>query len=368
MEDYRARDDPMDIEPTESRSLPSAAYVSPSYTPPELQERTDQQETLKKDFNKAAEEDGKTRREDRRKSKGKAKAHSSEEDYDDSERIAPRGKAIARPSKQERDNDDEKRPDAFPRTATPEPLESHPTAAEATDTDMDAYWTGYGMRFGDADAAMNEYLSSPSTPSSSYNYEADSENDPSATSAVRKALAGRRGLAKPGDSVTLQQEQQQQAGRGRGRGRGWKTGTGWGLEWKELLTQKTMEDDGAAYDDDPYPSPAEDDLQWEVYDESVWDRATERSEEPEAEKVALQVPAAMRAEGSNTRATDSDRVTDKDPTREGGHFVRAVTDYKAINRGIYLSYEKDDVMRVIDRACDGRLTGLSWVFAEMHVH
>lgn len=366
MEDYRARDDPMDIEPTKSRSLPSAAYVSPSYTPPELQERTDQQETLKKDYNKAAAEDDETRRGDRRKSKAKAKAHSSEEDYDDPERKAPRGKAIARSSKQGRDNDDEKRPDALPRTATPEALESHPTAAEAIGTDMDEHWAGYGMRFGDADAAMNEYLSSPSTPSSSYNYEADSENDPSATSAVRKALAGRRGLAKPGDSVTLQQ--QQQAGRGRGRGRGWKAGTGEGLEWMEPVTRKTMEDHEGAYDDDPYPSPAEDDWQWELYDESVWDRATERFEEPEAEKVALQVPAAMKAEGSNTRATDSNRVTDKDPTRQGGDFVRAMTDYKAINPGIYLSYEKDDVMRVIDRNCDGRLTGFIWGFAEMHVH
>ena len=46
--------------------------------------------------------------------------------------------------------------------------------------------------------------------------------------------------------------------------------------------------------------------------------------------------------------------------------MRAVTDYKAILRGTYLSYEKDDVMRVLNRDCDGRSTAYLG-FAEMHI-
>ena len=350
MEDDYRRDDPMDIEPAESRSLPSTAYGSPSYSLPELKECTDQKEKLKKHDYKAAEEDGEKRREGHCKAKRKAKAPLSEEDYDNDERKTARRKAIAFSSKHERDSNDEERPDTFSRAAMPEPLASHPTAAEATSKDMDEYWAGYEMRFGDADAAMNESSSSPSTPSSSYNYEADNENDPSATSAVRQALAERRGLPKPSDLVTLQQ---QQAGSGWGRGRGLGTGTGWGLEWKETVTQKMVENQGWGYYDEPHPSPVEEDTQWEVYDESAWDRAAERFREVEAEKVALKVPSAMRAEGSNIRATQSNRVIDMDPTRQSGDFVRAVTDYKAILRGTYLSYEKDDVMKVINRDCDG---------------
>ena len=363
MEDDRRKDDRMEIEPAEFRSRPSAAYGSPSYSLPELEECTDQNEKLKKDYEKAAEEDDGKRREGLCKAKRKVKAPSSEEEYDNDERKAARREAIACSSKHGRDSDEKERPDAFSRTTMPEPLISQPTAAEATGMDMDEYGAGYEMKFGDADAAMNESLSTPSTPSSSYNCEADNENDFSTTSAVRQPLAERRGLAKPGDLVTLQQ---QQARSGLGRGRGGGRGTGWGLEWTETVTQKMMDHQEWEYQDDPHPSPVEEDYQWEVYDEAAWDRAAERSKEPEAGKEAPKAPSAMRAEGSNTRATDSNRMTEMDLTRLGGDFVRAVTDYKAILRGTYLSYEKDDVMRVIYRDRDGRLTAYLG-FAEIHV-
>ena len=369
MEDKRRRDDPMDIEPAEYRSRPCTAYGSPSYKPPGFEVCTDEKENLVKDYDKAAEEDDGKTREGRCKAKRKAQAPSSGEDYDNDERKTARREAIACSSRHGRDADDEERPESLPRPAMPEPLASHPTAAEATSMDMDEYWAGYEMRFGDADAAMNDSLSlspsPPSTPSSSYNYEADNENDLSATSTVRKPLTERRGLAKPNDLVALQQ-QQADSGWGRGRGRG--RGTRWGLEWKETVTQNMAAHQGWEYHDDPHPSPVEDDAQWEMYDEAAWDRATEKPQELKPGNSASKVPSTVRAEGSNTRATDSNRVTDKDLTTQGGDFVRAVTDYKAILRGNYLTYEKGDVMRVIDRDRDGNLTIPYFGFAEMHVN
>lgn len=350
MEYAHKRDDLMDTDHGDSRSLSSNVYGSPSYSPPELEECTDQKENMNKDYDKATEDDRKSR-EGRCKGKRKAKATSSEEDYDNGERKAARREARAYSSKHQRDSDNEERPDEFPRTTTQQPLASHLTAAETTSTAMDEYWAGHGMQFGDADAAMNESLSSPSTPSSFYNYEADNEDDPSATTAVRKPLAERRGFAKPSDLVA--QQQQQQAGGGRGRGRG---ATGWGLEWKETVNQETVQQRGWGYHDDPHPSPVEQDLGWEVYDEAAWDRAAEKFEETEAGKGASKAPYTMRAEASNTRATDSNREMDKDPTGQDGDFVRAVTDYKALLKGTYLSYEKGDVLRVISRDCDGGLT------------
>ena len=373
----------MDVEPTESRSPPATTYGSPSYSPPELEERTDHKRKLKDSDktseendsetrerrrkakgkakeslsreDKTAEEDDRGTREARRKAKGKRKATSSGEEFDyHGERKATRRNSLAYSysSSHGRDSDDGECPDESPRNTTPEPLASQPMAAEDTDMDMNEYWAGYEMRFGDTDAALNDTLSSPYSPPSSYNYEADNENDPSATSAVRKPLAERRGLTNPGDLVT---PQQQQVGSGWGRGRGRGSGTAWGLEWKETVTSDMVREQGWGHPDNPIPS-VEGDGQWEVYDEAAWDRAAEKSKELNAGKVTLKLPSAMRAEGSNRRATDSKRVTVRELMRQGWEFVQAVTDYKAILRGTYLSYEKGDVMKVLNRDCDGRLT------------
>ena len=140
------------------------------------------------------------------------------------------------------------------------------------------------------------------------------------------------------------------------------------MEWKETVMPKMVAHQGWGYHDDPHPSPVEQDHQWEVYDEAAWDRATERSKELEVGRAALKGPSAMRAEGSNIRATNSNRVIDMDLTKLGGDFVRAVTDYKAILRGTYLTYEKGDVMKVLNRDCDGRLAMAYHVFAKMQVN
>ena len=127
------------------------------------------------------------------------------------------------------------------------------------------------------------------------------------------------------------------------------------MEWKETVTDKMVTEQGWRHDDYPISS-VEEDAQWEVYDEAAWDRAAEKSKELEAGKVTLKIPSLTRAEGSNMRATASKRVTVRELMRQGWEFVQAVTDYKAILRGTYLSYEKGDVMKVIHRDSDGRLT------------
>ena len=353
MEKSSNSDDPMDIEPPGSPSLPSTTYGSPSYSPPELEERTDTKGRLKNNYEKAAEEVDEMRRESRSKAKSKARISSSEaddDDDDDDKKIARRkakGKARAYSPRKDDDKDDQERPGTSVPAAMRNPLRSHPTAAELPTMDMDEYWQ---MRFGEIDAALNDTLSSHSSRSSSYNYEADIENDPVATSAVRKSLSERRDLAQPSSLATLQQEQAGSSYR-RGLGRG--MGRGWGLEWKETIPQETVQRQRLGFHDEPHPSPVEDEMEWEVYDELVWERAAERAREQEAGRLTLKNPSAIRVDGIGKRVNDSNRMTDENPTKQKGEFVRAVTDYKAILRGTYLTYEKDDVMKVMHRESNG---------------
>ena len=162
----------MDMEPTKSPSLAATAYGSPSYSPPELEEGTDHKGKLK-DYDTTAEEDDRKTREARRKAKGKGKATLPGEDSDDEEerkareaRRNAKGKGKAPLSGEDFDDEEEsvERPYESRLNTTPEPLASHPTAAEDTDMDMEEYWADYGMRFGDTDAAMNDAIFSPSSP------------------------------------------------------------------------------------------------------------------------------------------------------------------------------------------------------------
>ena len=292
-----------------------------------------------------------------------------DDDDDEEKREARRklkGKARAYPLGEEEENgdNDEQRLIESPRATRPNPLAFLSTAAEDTsmDMDMDDYWAGYEMRFGDADAAINETISSPSTPSSSYNYEAENENDLLTTPIGRKPLSERHDLTKhdqsrPADTFAAQQQHQMSGGLGRGRGRG--RGQGWGLEWQETVTQEKMRQSGLVAYDEPHPSPVDEETGWEEYDESVWEKAT-----VEVKKVTLKVPSVTRGEGSRNAASDSSRVAGEQSERQSGEFVRAMTDYKAILPGNFLTYEKDDVMKVKWRDSDGRSMVLIWTIRD----
>ena len=124
------------------------------------------------------------------------------------------------------------------------------------------------------------------------------------------------------------------------------------------MTQEREEQGGWSTYGDPRPSPEEQTAQeetgWEVYDELAWERAKEQ----ETGKVTLKIPALMKGEGNSRRAIDSDMIKEEDLARQSGELVRAVKGYKAILSGNYLTYEKDDVMKVLYRDSDGLLTVL----------
>lgn len=368
MEESRQEDDPMDIEQPEHPSLPSTAYGSPSYSPPEPDEYTKEGRDVKNDYDAPEEGENKQERTTRNKAKGKAKVFLSEEendgdDDDDEEeeeraaRYKAKGKARAYVPIEDSDNDNQERTIGLRRPRRPNPLSLHPTAAGDTEMDMDAYWARqcHEIQFGDADAAMNETLSSPSpSPPSSEN----NENDPYTTPEPRNPLYIRRNFATldmPSMMNKLTTLQQQQASGGWGRGRGRGKGQGWGLEWKETMTQEKVEHEGWSFYEDPHPSPVEEETRWEFYDASAWENATEKAEKQEVGKVTLKLPSVKRGEGSKKRATDPNTVTNENPKGQSMEFVRAVRDYQAIVRGNYLSYEKGDVMKVLYRDSDGKV-------------
>ena len=432
MDKNRRRDDSMDIDQAEGSSPPSTAYGSPSYSPPELEKCTDEREAIKRDYQEAEEDsdesrvarlkangkakasspdedddsDDEEKRAARRKAKGKAKASSpseSDDTDDEQERAARRkakGKARAYPPTDEKyndDYDDENRPTKPPFAARLNHLASHPmtTAAAAAEEDtsmtgMDHYYAGHGYshetHFGDADAAMNETLPSPSSPYSEDNNNNNSENDSFTPSTSRNPLSERRGHGSLPPLVARESVEKYAAmmqgdggwGRGRGRGRG----QGWGLAWRETVTQETVDRGGWRVYEDPHPSPTmqlvggeeeeeeeeDEEMGWEVYDASAWERASERVREQEAGVLTLKVPMPLssvaRAGGEGSSSARPTTASDTKVNYEllathsgggGGEFVRAVRSYKAILTGNFLSYEKDEVLKVIYRDFDGRL-------------
>ena len=432
MDKTRRRDDSMDIDQAEGSSPPSTAYGSPSYSPPELEKCTDERESVKRDYHEAEEDSDESRvtrlkakgkakasspdedddsddeeqRAARRKAKGKAKASSPSEsdDADDEQQRAARrkakGKARAYPPTDKNYNDDyadENRPPKPPFAARLNPLASNPmttTAAAEEDTSMtgmDHYDAGHGYshetHFGDADAAMNETLPSPSSPYSEDNNNNNNnknENDSFTPSTSRNPLSERRGHGSLPPLVARESVEKHAAmmqgdggwGRGRGRGRG----QGWGLAWRETVTQETVDRGGWRVYEDPHPSPTmqlvgeeeeeDEEMGWELYDASAWERASEGVREQEAGRMTLEVPmpssSVARAGGEGSSSARPATASDTNVNYEllaphsgggggGGEFVRAVRSYKAILTGNFVSYEKDEVLKVIYRDVDGRL-------------
>lgn len=352
MEKDRTKNDPMEIfDQSEDAPPPhSTPLRSPSYGAPPLGEHEE-------DGMEGEEEDHETEedRAARRKAKGKAKASSlpgddHKGDYD---------------------------------SEYPNPLRSRPTAAEDTDTDMDNYWaheTYVGhenaagkespseMHFGhDADAAMNDALSS----SSSTLYSPNKENFNTPPGAPNNSP--QRHQVGSVDSTKLKRKleevQQQQrggeysGGRGRGRGRGRGAGTGWGLAWQETMTQESAERQGWGSYDSPPPSPklqkVVEETRWEEYDYSAWEKAAaEEVEKQRGGVLTLKVPQStfsakpVGVEGSTKPSIVPETVgavKKSDPARQKVELVRATRNYKAIVAGTFLSYNEGDVLRVLHR-------------------
>lgn len=366
----------MDIEQSEHPSLLSTTYGSPSYSPPAPDEHADEGRDVKEHYDASEEEESKQERTARNKAKVSLPEDEVDDDDDDDEeeekeeeRVARRkakGKARAYVPIEDSNNNDQERTIGPRRPRRPNPLSLHPTGEGETGMDMDAYWAGYGheTRFGDADAAMNENLSSPSPspPSSEH-------DDPYTTPESRNPLFKRRNLASldmPSMMNKLATLQQQQEGGGWGLGRGRGRGQGWGLEWKETITQEKVQHEGWPICEDPQPSPAEEETGWEVYDASAWEKATEKAEEQEVGRLTLKPPTVKGEKGSRNRVTGQNTVTDENLKGRNLELVRAVTDYQAILRGNFLSYQKGDVMKVLHRDSDGRLLDCSGL-ADTHL-
>lgn len=336
---------------------------SPSYSPP-LEEHSKEE----RDDNDDEDEDEETEedRAARRKAKGKAKAS---------------------PPPEEHDSDDEHQMES-PRVGSLNPATLDPIAEEDTDTDtemdMDSYWarqareayeiaaradmSGYGheKQFGEADAAMNDALySHPSSPTLSPTDDNDKENQKTGPGAPNNSPE--RGTPGASDHATITRtfaelQQQQLGGGGRGRGRGRGSGGGWA--WQETMTQEKVEKEGwGAYDTPPSSPLAEqqvlEESAWEAYDEAAWEAAAERAAKQETPKVTLKLPhSTLSVKPSSVKEKGEGSATHKVGPEQSGELVRAVRSYKAIFSGTYLSYEKDDVMRVLHRDKDGSLIGL----------
>ncbi|CAD6586553.1 MAG: hypothetical protein ASARMPRED_002755 [Alectoria sarmentosa] len=320
---------------------------SPSYSPPEFTGRTndeDEEEGMSSEDHNDDDDDGDDEEEDeeaqaaRRKAKGKGKL--SEEEEDDETHDAANRKPHLSPLIEAKD----------------------PDTDIDDDMDMDTYWAiqaskidahahavrqetlrhGREPLFGDADAAMNDALSPLPSPS---NKENPTTTPAAPTNSPERRAPGAFDPLKLTDILRELEQHQQQAEGGRGRGRGRGAGRGWGLAWQETSTRENVEREalGAGYYDSPPESPSEQKVQgesgWEVYDEAAWERAAQQ----ERRKVTLKVP----------HATFS--VKRDEPARDNGKLVRALRGYKAILPGTYLSYEKDEMMRVVHRDGDGKL-------------
>ena len=225
-------------------------------------------------------------------------------------------------------------------------------------------------RFGDADAAMNAALYSAASPPSSNDNQNMNPNPPAPTNSPSDHQPGIFNYAELVDQLTSLQQQPQGRGRGRGRGRGTNINEGWGLEWQETAARETVENQGwHSYGNYGHPSTSSasaqragrEDTGWEVYDEAAWERAAQKAQ-VEAGKARLKVPqSAYSAIRGSGRARDTVDLGGKgeargnDPTSVGrrAELVRAVRAYKAILPGTFLTYEKDDVMEVVNRFGDG---------------
>lgn len=402
MERERRKDAPLTRRPKDV-TLYETPLGSPSYSPPPHEEslKEEMEEDVEGEDDQDEEEDRDTDKEARaahRKAKGKAKASPSpspeeeEEDDDDDDE-----------EDDDDDNDDDDsnkendQPSESPHSAKSNSITSSPAADEDTQMDMDMnnYWAhearkaleiaarkealGYGSttQFGDADAVMNETLSTPSSPSSSSNNNKENQRKKKPSPLVPKNSPERHEAGWPGDG-----------GRGHGRGRGRGRGTGWGLAWQETMAEQKMDPDErdhwgiyddpppspegkdhwGIYDDSP-PSPSEEEQErhvleetaWEEYDYEAWERAAQEAAEKERRKVPT-----WKEPDTTTFPTTPARVHDigegssksskgEDFMRQSGQLVRAVRDYKAILPGTYLSYQKDDVMRVLHWDSDGKI-------------
>ncbi len=266
----------------------------------------------------------------------------SEEEEDEEERAARRnakGKYRASLLPTEEDDGPNQLPPAAPQ-------------AEHTTTYADAYRTSHTheAQFADADAVMNDALSTSSE---------NEGNEPTTTPASHNPQSERRNVPTLNASklmdklVSLQLLEQWQGGRGRDRG----GGTGWGLEWQETMTREKVEGKGWGGYEGPCPSPVgelePEDVAWEVYNEEAWERAAEWARGQEAGKVTLKVPA-VGIEDTGGKGGTARAVGGRDTAGGYRELVRAVTGYRAILRGAFLNYDKDDVMEVVFRDWDGK--------------
>lgn len=345
MDEDRTKDDPMDItDQSEGAPRPhNTRRANYPYSSPPLREDERERRKRGEDDPDSEEEDHETEeaKAARRKAKGKAKASSFPEDQHESD-----------------------------------------YRREDTDTDMDAYWAheahlahenaagkespneGY---FGDADAYMNDTLSSSSSAAS---YDSDKENTNTPPGAPNNSPNRREvgGVDVTGLKRKLEDVQQQQRGgedsrgRGRGRGRGSGAGKGWGWQWQESMTQGSAARAGrVAYDSRPsspsLPTVAEEaGWEWEKYDYTAWEKAAQEvGEKQRTGVVSLKVPQStfsakpVSVQGSTKRPIDP-KI---DPASQRPELVMAVKDYRAIISGNYLSYKKGDVLRVIHRVPGG---------------
>ncbi len=316
MEEHRKKAHPMDIEQPWDSPSHSTPLGSPSYSPPERDELTEEKEDKEFDQDDSDEEGRATRR----NAKGKYKAS-------------------LLPIEEEDD-----RPNQLPPTATqPEDTTTHADAHRASPT--------HEARFADADAAMNDALSASSLDCD------DEENEPNTTPASHDPQSERRNVptlnaAKLMDKLVSLQQLEQWRGRDGGRG------AGWGLEWQETMTREKVEGKGWGGYEGSSPSPVgeleQEDVAWEVYNEEAWERAAEWARGQEAGKVTLKVPA-VGIEDTGGKGGTARAVGGGDTAGGYRELVRAVTGYRAILRGAFLNYDKGDVMEVVFRDWDGKL-------------
>ncbi|CAF9917146.1 hypothetical protein IMSHALPRED_003475 [Imshaugia aleurites] len=405
MDEASTKDDPMDTEQPGDAALYSTPLGSPSYSPPELEERTEGEEKVRSHHDGDAKDEEQEKEQEqetaeakaaRRKAKGKGKASHPEHEDDDDDQGPDQGNSPHRKAK-------------APHQDTPiypgidihwarSALSSHPPASSPT------YNQSPRPRFGDADAAMNNFLPFPCPFSSSINNNDDEPNPPppSTSSFINYSNdelypnnddelnppAPRNSPTHPAFSSelmskleALQQHQQQRQqehlsalGRGRGRGRGRGMPQGWGLEWQETKTPEKIEEEGwgAQYGGvDAVPSlTGWAEAGWEVYDEAAWERAAVQAAEREKEErerergkvLKLQVPRGSgSAQGARTKPGVGGSVDVKTggevkgPSGRKRELVRAVRGYRAILSGTFLNYAQDDVLEVIHRDSDGKL-------------
>ena len=407
MEKERKKDAPTTRQ-LEDLAIYDTPLGSPSYSPPPHEESLEEEkeEDVEGEDDSDEEEDHDTDKEARaarHKAKGKAKVSSSpspeEEDDDEEEEEDDDDDGDDDDDDDDDSNKENDHPSETSHSAKSNSITSSPAADEDTqmDVDMDTYWahearkaleiaaredalgSGRNTQFGDADAFMNETLYSSSSPSSSNNNNKENQRYKKASPLAPKNSPDRHEAGWPGDGGR---------GHGRGRGRGRGRGSGWGLAWQETMAEEKMEpeekDHWDIYDDpppspsqedhwgiydDPPPSPSEEEQErhvleetaWEEYDYEAWERAAQEAAENERREArTLKEPDTTTFSATPVRVNEIGEGSSKsskgeDSMSQSVQFVRAVRDYKAILSGNYLSYQKDDVMKVLHRDSDGSL-------------